>query len=162
MLPEETGPGPFRRCGRSCWPTTGRQRPRVAECDRTGRGPHAARQRSAAPRPAGKDRDYRSSQVVIGGAIWGELVPLEEIERRYILHVLECVEGNRTQAARKLWALSENALSQAAAVRGATGWGGVRRLAFRLSRLMSGLRWHGALRISHAVPIPRPTLPASR
>jgi two-component system response regulator HydG len=49
-----------------------------------------------------KIRDYRSSQVVIGGSDPGELVPLEEIERRYILHVLECVQGNRTQAARKL------------------------------------------------------------
>ena len=49
-----------------------------------------------------KVRDYRSSQVVIGGSDPGELVPLEEVERRYILHVLECVQGNRTLAAKKL------------------------------------------------------------
>ena len=49
-----------------------------------------------------KVRDFRSSQVVIGGSDPGELVPLEEVERRYILHVLECVNGNRTLAAKKL------------------------------------------------------------
>jgi len=49
-----------------------------------------------------KVRDFRSSQVVIGGSDPGELVPLEEVERRYILHVLECVSGNRTLAAKKL------------------------------------------------------------
>ena len=30
------------------------------------------------------------------------LQPIEEIERRYILHVLEVVGGNKTQAARTL------------------------------------------------------------
>ncbi len=49
-----------------------------------------------------KIRDYRRSQVVIGGNDPGELVPLEEVERRYILNVLECVQGNRTLAAKKL------------------------------------------------------------
>ena len=49
-----------------------------------------------------KIRDYRSSQVIIGGEDPGELVPLEEVERRYILHVLECVGENRTLAARTL------------------------------------------------------------
>jgi two-component system response regulator HydG len=49
-----------------------------------------------------KIRDYRSSQVVIGGSDPGELAPLEEIERRYILHVLHCVGDNRTLAARTL------------------------------------------------------------
>ncbi|MGO9113985.1 MAG: sigma-54-dependent transcriptional regulator [Thermoguttaceae bacterium] len=49
-----------------------------------------------------KIRDYRRSQVIIGGNDPGELVPLEEVERRYILNVLECVQGNRTLAAKKL------------------------------------------------------------
>ncbi len=49
-----------------------------------------------------KIRDYRSSQVIIGGSNPGELMPLEEVERRYILHVLQCVSGNRTLAARTL------------------------------------------------------------
>ena len=49
-----------------------------------------------------KIRDYRGSQVVIGGNDPGDLVPLEEVERRYVLHVLECVGGNRTLAARTL------------------------------------------------------------
>ena len=30
------------------------------------------------------------------------LLPLEEVERRYILHVMQCVGGNRTLAARRL------------------------------------------------------------
>ena len=49
-----------------------------------------------------KIRDYRSSQVVLGGNDPGELLPLEEVERRYILHVLDAVGGNRTLAARTL------------------------------------------------------------
>jgi DNA-binding NtrC family response regulator len=49
-----------------------------------------------------KIRDYRSSQVIIGGDDPGELVPLEEVERRYILHALGAVGGNRTAAARTL------------------------------------------------------------
>jgi two-component system response regulator HydG len=49
-----------------------------------------------------KIRDYHSSQVIIGGNNPGELVPLEEVERRYILHVLDSVGGNRTLAARTL------------------------------------------------------------
>jgi two-component system response regulator HydG len=49
-----------------------------------------------------KIRDYRSSQVVLGGNDPGELVPLEEVEHRYILHVLDAVGGNRTLAARTL------------------------------------------------------------
>jgi DNA-binding NtrC family response regulator len=49
-----------------------------------------------------KIRDYRSSQVVLGGDDPGELAPLEEVERRYILHVLQSVGDNRTLAARTL------------------------------------------------------------
>jgi two-component system response regulator HydG len=49
-----------------------------------------------------KIRDYRSSQVFIGGDDPSELVPLEEIEQRYILHVLKSVGGNKTLAARTL------------------------------------------------------------
>ena len=49
-----------------------------------------------------KIRDYRSSQVVIGGADPEELLSLEEIERRYIEHVLQTVDGNKTRAAKIL------------------------------------------------------------
>ena len=49
-----------------------------------------------------KIRDYRSSQVFIGGHDPSDLVPLEEVERRYILHVLDSANGNRTLAARTL------------------------------------------------------------
>jgi two-component system response regulator HydG len=49
-----------------------------------------------------KIRDYRSSQVIIGGQDPTELLSLEDVERRYILHVLETVGGNKTTAARIL------------------------------------------------------------
>ncbi|MCY2988895.1 MAG: sigma-54 dependent transcriptional regulator [Planctomycetota bacterium] len=49
-----------------------------------------------------KIRDYRSSQVLIGSDNPTELVPLEEVERRYILHVLKAVGGSKTTAARIL------------------------------------------------------------
>lgn len=49
-----------------------------------------------------KIRDYRSAQVFIGGDDPEQLVPLAEIERRYILHVLQSVAGNKTLAARLL------------------------------------------------------------
>ena len=47
-------------------------------------------------------RDYRRSQVFVGGDDPSELVTLEEIERRYILHVLAAVDDNKALAARLL------------------------------------------------------------
>ena len=47
-------------------------------------------------------RAYRPTHVLDTGDDPGELVPLEEVERRYILRVLESVEGNKTLAARIL------------------------------------------------------------
>ncbi len=49
-----------------------------------------------------KIRDYRGNQVVLGGQDIDELVPLEEVERRYILHVLKVCNGNKTTTARIL------------------------------------------------------------
>jgi len=49
-----------------------------------------------------KVREFKSSQVFIGGSDPAELVPLEEVEQRYILHVLKSVEGNKTLASRVL------------------------------------------------------------
>jgi two-component system response regulator HydG len=49
-----------------------------------------------------KVRNYRGSLVLIDGSDPAELVPLEEVERKYILHVLNSVQGNRTLAARSL------------------------------------------------------------
>jgi two-component system response regulator AtoC len=49
-----------------------------------------------------KIRDYRFSHVVVAASDPTELVPLEEVERRYILRVLEAVGGNKTAAARVL------------------------------------------------------------
>ena len=40
--------------------------------------------------------------MILGSADPGELAPLEEVDRRYILHVLESVGENRTLAARTL------------------------------------------------------------
>ncbi|NND96107.1 MAG: sigma-54-dependent Fis family transcriptional regulator [Pirellulaceae bacterium] len=49
-----------------------------------------------------KIRDHRGGTVFIGGDDPTELVPMEEIERRYIEHVLHAVDDNRTQAAKIL------------------------------------------------------------
>lgn len=47
-------------------------------------------------------RNYRSANIVIDGTNPDEMVTLEELERRYILHVLKAVGENRTVAARVL------------------------------------------------------------
>jgi two-component system response regulator HydG len=49
-----------------------------------------------------KVRDYRPSYLVLAAGDPSELVPLEEVERRYILRVLEAVGGSKTLAAQKL------------------------------------------------------------
>ncbi len=49
-----------------------------------------------------KIRNHRGSTVFIGGDDPTELVPMEEIERRYIAHVLQAVGQNQTQAAKIL------------------------------------------------------------
>ncbi len=49
-----------------------------------------------------KIRDYRANHVVVASNDPSELVPMEEVERRYILRVLEAVGGNKTLAARTL------------------------------------------------------------
>ena len=47
-------------------------------------------------------RAYTNSQVILGIDDARELVSLEEVERRYILHVLKTVAGNKAAAARAL------------------------------------------------------------
>ena len=49
-----------------------------------------------------KIRSYRRSHVLIASDDPAELVPLEEVERRYILRVMEAVGGSKTQAAQVL------------------------------------------------------------
>jgi two-component system response regulator HydG len=49
-----------------------------------------------------KIRAYRSSHVLVAGEDPTELVPLEEVERRYIERVVEAVGGNKTDAAKIL------------------------------------------------------------
>ncbi|HEY8038408.1 MAG TPA: sigma-54 dependent transcriptional regulator [Polyangiaceae bacterium] len=49
-----------------------------------------------------KIRDYRRSHVLVTSDDPSELVPMEEVERRYIQRVLEAVQGNKTAAARIL------------------------------------------------------------
>jgi two-component system response regulator HydG len=45
---------------------------------------------------------YRRSHIIVAGENPEELVPLEEVERRYILRVLEASGGNKRLAARVL------------------------------------------------------------
>ncbi len=47
-------------------------------------------------------RNYRVSHVIVGSDDPNELVPMEEVERRYIARVLEAARGNKTLAARIL------------------------------------------------------------
>ena len=49
-----------------------------------------------------KIRNFQSGTLFIAGADPTEFVPMEEIERRYMSHVLNAVGGNQTQAARIL------------------------------------------------------------
>ncbi|HXX68299.1 MAG TPA: sigma-54 dependent transcriptional regulator [Polyangiaceae bacterium] len=49
-----------------------------------------------------KVRDYRRSHVLVASDDPSELVPLEEVERRYIARVMEAVGGNKTAASRVL------------------------------------------------------------
>ncbi|MGI9518276.1 MAG: sigma-54 interaction domain-containing protein, partial [Pirellulaceae bacterium] len=51
---------------------------------------------------ADKIRNYQSRQFLVDGTDPAELLPMEEIERRYVLHVLDSVEGNKSTAARIL------------------------------------------------------------
>jgi DNA-binding NtrC family response regulator len=41
----------------------------------------------------------RESQLTLEGKLFSDLPPLDEMERRYLIHVLEAVNGNRTRAA---------------------------------------------------------------
>jgi two-component system response regulator AtoC len=47
-------------------------------------------------------RDYKTSHVLVVSDDPSELVPMEEVERRYVLRVLAAVGGNKTLAARVL------------------------------------------------------------
>ncbi|QDV68622.1 Transcriptional regulatory protein ZraR [Rosistilla carotiformis] len=49
-----------------------------------------------------KIRSHRGKQVLIGGEDPAELLPMEAVEARYIQHVLEAVDGNKTTAAKIL------------------------------------------------------------
>jgi two-component system response regulator HydG len=49
-----------------------------------------------------KIRNYRPSHVLVAGDDPAELAPMEEVERRYIVRVLEAVRGNKAAAARIL------------------------------------------------------------
>ena len=81
-----------------------RGRATSASCatDRAGRRPDAVRAELTVEDLPEKIRDYRSSQVVLGGDDPSELAPLEEVERRYILHVCAIGRRQRPLAARTL------------------------------------------------------------
>jgi two-component system, NtrC family, response regulator AtoC len=49
-----------------------------------------------------KIRTYRRSHVLVASDDPAELVPMEEVERRYVLRVIEAAGGSKTLAARIL------------------------------------------------------------
>jgi two-component system response regulator HydG len=49
-----------------------------------------------------KIRDYRSSHIIVAGDDPAQLPTMDEVERRYVLRVLEAVHGNKALAARVL------------------------------------------------------------
>jgi DNA-binding NtrC family response regulator len=49
-----------------------------------------------------KLKDYRGAHVIVASDDPSELVPLEEVERRYVLRVMEAVGGNKTMASQVL------------------------------------------------------------
>ncbi len=49
-----------------------------------------------------KVRDYRPSHIIVASEDASDLVPMEEVERRYVLRVLQAVGGNKTMAAQIL------------------------------------------------------------
>ncbi|HLV20229.1 MAG TPA: helix-turn-helix domain-containing protein, partial [Polyangiaceae bacterium] len=49
-----------------------------------------------------KVRNYQSSHIVVASDDPNELLPMQEVERRYIQRVLKSVGGNKTQAAKVL------------------------------------------------------------
>jgi two-component system response regulator HydG len=49
-----------------------------------------------------KLRDYRPARVIIDSEDPAELLPMDEVERRYVLRVLQAVAGNKTLAAQVL------------------------------------------------------------
>jgi two-component system response regulator AtoC len=49
-----------------------------------------------------KIREYRPLRVVVEAEVPKELLPMSEVERRYVLRVLESVGGNKTLAAQRL------------------------------------------------------------
>jgi len=49
-----------------------------------------------------KIRDFKTTRVVVESEDPSDLLPMEEVERRYILRVLDAVGGNKTMAAHVL------------------------------------------------------------
>src|SRR5262249_31451078 len=49
-----------------------------------------------------KVRDYRPSHIIVASEDASDLVSMEEVERRYVLRVLQAVGGNKTMAAQIL------------------------------------------------------------
>jgi two-component system response regulator HydG len=49
-----------------------------------------------------KVREYNSAHVVVVGDDPTEIISLEEVEKRYILRVVEACRGNKSKAARAL------------------------------------------------------------
>ncbi len=70
------------------------QRPRTSQCHGAGRRLTRADKILVTDLP-NKIQEYRDNQTMLAGGDPTELVPLEEIERRYIEHVLKATDGNQ-------------------------------------------------------------------
>ena len=69
--------------------------------ERAGR-PHPVQKISPSKTCRKKSQNYPGSQLFIAGNDPADLLPLEGMKRRYILHVLKTLGGNRTLASRVL------------------------------------------------------------
>jgi len=89
-------------------------------------------------------RTHAPNHVVVAGDVLEELVPLEVVERRYSLRVLQVAGGNKSLAARSGW---ESAGVPSTGSSGSTAWSDtVKRLNWRtLARVESGTGQHVGL-----------------
>ena len=79
-----------------------RQRPRARELRSSARWRSRSYEQILVEDLPERIRDYRRGHVLVASDDPQELVPLEEVERRYIARVMEAVGGNKTLAARIL------------------------------------------------------------
>ena len=62
-----------------------------------------------------KLRDYRASRVIVESEDPGELLPMEEVERRYVLRALQAVGGTRCSPRRSSDSIDERSIASSSA-----------------------------------------------